>query len=96
MQSNASISSLRRPASPDASPAPGNDGAWTTAVPPPRPRVVFTIPALRNPAIASRSVARETRMVVARSRSGAARFTPRESAGRDESQLLRGDQMSMV
>ena len=49
------------------------DGPWgfmVTTVPPPRPRLVSTRPAVRRAAIASRRVARETSSRSASSRSG--------------------------
>ena len=58
----------RRPSR--ARPAPGRGRRRSTTVPPPRPRVVRTMPAARSAAMASRSVARETPICSASSRSG--------------------------
>ena len=69
--SSASSHSLRRAAEIRAAArAGGVRGFSVTTVPPPRPRVVWTSPASRRAAIASRSVARETWRMAASSRSG--------------------------
>lgn len=64
--SKASSSSSRENGS---DPSPGFCGRWTTTVPQPLPRCVSTKPALRNAAIASRRVARDTARRSARIRS---------------------------